>query len=147
VPRQANPSYTSVAQPPPPHKAQGQEKEIIILSLVRSNQEGIIGFLKDYRRMNVALTRAKEKLFVIGDSSKRIIDGQSGSTDEERDILRSVFGEYPPMGPIPPYIDHKGAGELKGGTDAMSCMFALHYFFENKEKLDKLLKNIRECIK
>jgi len=48
---------------------QGQEKEIIILSLVRSNQEGIIGFLKDYRRMNVALTRAKEKLFVIGDSS------------------------------------------------------------------------------
>ena len=86
-------------------------------------------------------------IFVIGDSSKRIIDGQAGSTDEERDILRSVFGEYPPMGPIPPYIDHKGAGELKGGTDAMSCMFALHYFFENKEKLDKLLKNIRECIK
>lgn len=48
---------------------QGQEKEIIILSLVRSNQDGVIGFLKDYRRMNVALTRAKEKLFVVGDSS------------------------------------------------------------------------------
>jgi len=48
---------------------QGQEKEIIILSLVRSNPESIIGFLKDYRRMNVAMTRAKEKLFVIGDSS------------------------------------------------------------------------------
>jgi superfamily I DNA and/or RNA helicase len=48
---------------------QGQEKEVIILSLVRSNDEGEIGFLKDYRRMNVALTRAKEKLFVIGDSA------------------------------------------------------------------------------
>lgn len=48
---------------------QGQEKEIIILSLVRSNSEGQIGFLKDYRRMNVALTRAREQLFVIGDSS------------------------------------------------------------------------------
>ena len=48
---------------------QGQENEIIIISLVRSNSEAIIGFLKDYRRMNVALTRAKEKLFIIGDSA------------------------------------------------------------------------------
>ncbi|RYF88221.1 MAG: hypothetical protein EOO03_08895 [Chitinophagaceae bacterium] len=48
---------------------QGQEKDVIILSLVRSNDEGEIGFLKDYRRMNVAITRAKEKLFVIGDSA------------------------------------------------------------------------------
>jgi ATP-dependent RNA/DNA helicase IGHMBP2 len=48
---------------------QGQEKEIIVLSLVRSNDDGDIGFLKDYRRMNVAITRAKEQLFVIGDSA------------------------------------------------------------------------------
>ena len=48
---------------------QGQEKQIIILSLVRSNDDGEIGFLKDYRRMNVAITRAKEQLFIIGDSA------------------------------------------------------------------------------
>ena len=48
---------------------QGQEKECIILSLVRSNDDGDIGFLKDYRRMNVAITRAKEQLIVIGDSA------------------------------------------------------------------------------
>jgi superfamily I DNA and/or RNA helicase len=48
---------------------QGQESETIIISLVRSNDTGEIGFLKDYRRMNVAITRAKEQLFVIGDSA------------------------------------------------------------------------------
>lgn len=48
---------------------QGQEKQNIIISLVRSNDEHIIGFLNDYRRMNVAITRAKEQLYVIGDSA------------------------------------------------------------------------------
>ena len=48
---------------------QGREKEALIVSLVRSNREGEIGFLSDTRRMNVALTRARRKLIVIGDSS------------------------------------------------------------------------------
>jgi superfamily I DNA and/or RNA helicase len=48
---------------------QGREKEAVIVSLVRSNPEGEIGFLEDIRRMNVALTRARRKLIVIGDSA------------------------------------------------------------------------------
>ena len=48
---------------------QGQERDIIIISLVRSNKEGQIGFLRDLRRMNVAITRARMKLIIIGDSS------------------------------------------------------------------------------
>jgi len=47
---------------------QGREKEVIIISFVRSNEEGKIGFLKDLRRLNVAITRAKRKLICIGDS-------------------------------------------------------------------------------
>ncbi len=48
---------------------QGREKEAVILSLVRSNPDHEIGFLRDTRRMNVALTRARRKLIVIGDSA------------------------------------------------------------------------------
>ena len=48
---------------------QGQERDIIYISLARSNDTGEIGFLSDTRRMNVALTRAKRKLVVIGDSA------------------------------------------------------------------------------
>ncbi|NMB89634.1 MAG: DNA-binding protein, partial [Chloroflexi bacterium] len=48
---------------------QGREKEAVVVSLVRSNRQGEIGFLEDVRRMNVALTRARRKLIVIGDSA------------------------------------------------------------------------------
>jgi len=48
---------------------QGQERDIIYISLVRSNEKGEIGFLSDIRRMNVAMTRAKKKLVIIGDSA------------------------------------------------------------------------------
>jgi ATP-dependent RNA/DNA helicase IGHMBP2 len=47
---------------------QGQEREIVYISLVRSNSKGEIGFLSDIRRMNVAMTRAKKKLVVVGES-------------------------------------------------------------------------------
>lgn len=46
---------------------QGQERDIIVISLVRANDEGQIGFLRDLRRMNVAMTRARMKLIILGD--------------------------------------------------------------------------------
>ena len=48
---------------------QGQERDIIMISLVRANDDGQIGFLRDLRRMNVAITRARMKLIILGDAS------------------------------------------------------------------------------
>ncbi len=48
---------------------QGQERDVIVISLVRSNDEGQIGFLRDLRRMNVAITRARMKLIILGDKA------------------------------------------------------------------------------
>lgn len=48
---------------------QGQERDVVIISLVRANEQGEIGFLRDLRRMNVAMTRARMKLIIIGSAS------------------------------------------------------------------------------
>ena len=48
---------------------QGQERDVIVISMVRSNEDGQIGFLRDLRRMNVAITRARMKLIILGDKN------------------------------------------------------------------------------
>jgi superfamily I DNA and/or RNA helicase len=48
---------------------QGQERDVVYISMTRSNPDNIIGFLSDIRRMNVAMTRARKKLVVVGDSA------------------------------------------------------------------------------
>ena len=63
---------------------QGREREIICISLVRSNDKNEIGFLADIRRMNVAMTRARQKLIMIGDSATL------GNNEFYRDLLEYV---------------------------------------------------------
>ena len=88
-----------------------------------------------------------EMVFVIGDSSKLLINGAAGTTPEESDILRSVFGRIAPEGPVPKNIELVNAGALRAGADAAVCMFALHYFFANKEMLDGFVQNLADCVK
>jgi ATP-dependent RNA/DNA helicase IGHMBP2 len=75
---------------------QGQERDVIYISLVRSNNKSEIGFLKDYRRMNVAMTRARKKLVIIGDSATLGNDkfyGEFLNYVEEIDAYKSAW-EY-----------------------------------------------------
>ncbi len=73
---------------------QGREKEVIIISFVRSNPQGEIGFLKDLRRLNVAITRAKRKLICIGDSktlSKNEIFKKFLEYIKENGVIKEIY--------------------------------------------------------
>ncbi len=75
---------------------QGREKEAVIISLVRSNPDGEIGFLAEQRRLNVALTRARRKLIIIGDSATITADeffGRMLSWVEKVGGYKSVWEE------------------------------------------------------
>ena len=105
-----------------------------------------------YRRLmdnqvKYGTTNFPPMLFINADSSRRLTTGEAGTNQQEVDMLRSVFGQMTPEGPIPKYVSNKVAGKLSRGVDGMTCMFALHYFFESKEMLDGLIENIGENLK
>jgi len=86
-------------------------------------------------------------VFAIADSSKPLVDGTAGSTDEEKDILRSVFGKVKPTGSVPAYVEESCASRLKMGADCVSCMFAIHYMFETPQKFNGFLRNLSDIMK
>lgn len=108
-----------------------------------------------YARYMSVISNTKDKkaaippmLFVIGDSSKSLVDGSAGETAGETDMLRAVFGLHTPSGTLPPYFEKKGLfGKMRDGAHVVTSMFALHYFFETKEKFSGFLKNLDETLK
>jgi SAM-dependent methyltransferase len=85
--------------------------------------------------------------FIIGDSSKPIVNGEAGANRQEQDMLRVIFGQDPLEGNVPPFILHHMANKFSRGADVAACMFALHYFFANKDMLDGFLNNLKTTIK
>jgi predicted NAD-dependent protein-ADP-ribosyltransferase YbiA (DUF1768 family) len=105
-----------------------------------------------YRRYLNTLVNARgatipPMIFAIGDSAKSIASGEAGATDEERDIMRAVYGQLEPTGPVPPYVTKFGKGKLKNGADCAAIMFALHYLFKDEASFNGLLENIRDSVK
>ena len=91
--------------------------------------------------------RIAPMLFVIADSSKDIVSGAGGATQEESDIMRSVFSRAEVGGTLPKWVSRELAGKLRRGADAGVVMFSLHYFFQNKEILDGFIGNLAATIK
>jgi hypothetical protein len=85
--------------------------------------------------------------FCIANSARPLVDGTAGETEEEKNILRSIFGRAELTGPIPKMVEEAGAGRLRSGADVVVCMFALHYFFETEAMFDGLLQNIADTLK
>lgn len=104
------------------------------------------------RYMGVAVERGgleniPPMVFAIADSTKALVDGTAGDNDQEKDILRSVFGKVKPVGSVPAFVEEVGASRLKMGADCISCMFAIHYFFETPAKLNGFLENLSQTLK
>jgi len=73
---------------------QGEESDIILLSLVRSNEEGIIGFLKDENRICVALSRAKYGLYIMGNMDNLYKSSDLWKKIKQTLVDQDSFGKY-----------------------------------------------------
>jgi hypothetical protein len=93
---------------------------------------------------------APTMFFVLGDSSQRIKDGtcavREDAVETDKLILQALFG-MPQDKPIDLTRVVENLGTFKGGLDAIVLMFALHYFFESREKFEGLLNNLNELLK
>lgn len=104
------------------------------------------------RYMGIAVERGgldsvPPMVFAIADATKPLVSGEAGNNDQEKDILRSVFGKVKPVGSVPAYVEEVGASRMKNGADCISCMFAIHYFFETPQKLNGFLENLAQTLK
>lgn len=117
---------------------QGREKEAIILSLVRSNSRGEVGFLADQRRINVAITRARRHLCVIGDSH----------TCKNDQFLKSFFDYCEQFADVRSGFDYQDSGNDLNELDFEDIKFSKLKIKEHKPKSDnnkqKLIKKKKD---
>jgi hypothetical protein len=86
-------------------------------------------------------------LFVNGNSSSNIRDGEALYTEKSKIITRAIFGEGPKDKEKLGMGVYKQYGKASDGFNISSCQFALHYFFDNKRTVNSFLRNVSECTK
>jgi hypothetical protein len=86
-------------------------------------------------------------LFVNGNSGVNIKSGDAMFTEKGKEIVRALFNDGPKDESILGKGVYRQYGKATDGFNISSCQFALHYFFENIEKLNQFLKNVSQCTK
>jgi len=98
-------------------------------------------------QLNKKYNKMPKALFVTGNSSRNIRNGDAVDTDKEKQIIKAVFGN----GPKDITLLGKGVynqyGVAETGFNVSSCQFAIHYFFENKTTFHNFIRNVAECTK
>jgi hypothetical protein len=96
---------------------------------------------------NKKYNKMPKALFVTGDSSRNIRNGEAVETDKDKQIIKAIFGN----GPKDISLLGKGVynqyGVAETGFNVSSCQFAIHYFFENKTTFHNFVRNVAECTK
>ena len=114
-----------------------------MIDILDKNNGAYNRMLKDILKLGRA--NVPDIVFVAGDVTTPIITGEAGRTEEEKKMLRTLFGQNTGGG-VAPYVDEL-AGVLQNKADVISCMFALHYFFKDKTTFDGFLRNVADCLK
>jgi regulator of nonsense transcripts 1 len=108
---------------------QGKEKDFIIINTVKSNYKNFIGFLKDPRRLNVSLTRAKHGLIIIGDA--HCLSNSIGENGNKYSVWRYLIQYYQDMGVIVDYNDGEKGEKMFTPTKILKDEILEKYNFQD----------------
>jgi len=111
---------------------------------IENRLDGACARFLNYRKKFYSMPYA---LFVNGNSGVNIKSGDAMFTEKGKEIVRALFNDGPKDESILGKGVYRQYGKASDGFNISSCQFALHYFFENIEKLNQFLKNVSQCTK
>ena len=131
-----------------PKWIQSRSSFVLGIDIAKDNIENRLdGACARYLNYRKKLKIMPDALFIHGDSSKNIRDTEAVYTDKSKQIIRAIFGSGPKDAKVLGKGVFRQYGKGAKGFDLTSIQFAIHYMFENNEKLHNFLRNVSECTK